>query len=70
MSKEMQIKYPKVKVRLSGTDGNAFAVMGAVSSALRRAKVGDEEISSFRREAMSGNYDELLQTCMRWVDVS
>lgn len=29
-----------------------------------------QEIDQFRKEATSGDYDHLLQTCMRWVDVS
>ena len=36
------IKHPEVVVQLSGEDGNAFAVMGAVSKALRAAGYGDE----------------------------
>lgn len=62
------VKYPHIKVQLTGNDGNAFAVMGRVSQALRRAKVSSEEIHAFTAEAMSGNYDDLLATCMRWVD--
>jgi hypothetical protein len=64
------VKYPKIKVRLTGKDGNAFAIMGNVMSALRRAKVPAEEVKRFGEEAMSGDYDNLLQTCMRWVTVS
>lgn len=63
-------KYEEIQVQLSGTDGNAFALMGKVSKALRRAKVPQEEISQFREEATSGDYDHLLRTCMEWVDVS
>ncbi len=63
-------KYPNIEVQLTGTDGNAFAIMGAVSKALRRAGVSDEEITAYREESMSGDYDNLLQTAMRWVDVS
>jgi len=64
------VKYPEIGVRLIGTDGNAFAVMGAVSTALKKAGVPNEEISKFRMECMSGDYDNLLQTCMKWVDVN
>lgn len=66
----MDIKYPNVKVRLTGTDGNAFMIIGNVQRALRQAKVPHEELELFREEAMSGDYDNVLQTCMRWVDVS
>ena len=47
----IKIRHPEVTVQLTGTDGNAFAVLGAVKNAL-------------------ADYDTLLQTCMRWVDVS
>ncbi len=63
-------KYPDIGVQLTGEDGNAFAIMGAVTKALSRAGVERDEIDQFRSEAMSGDYDHLLQTCMKWVDVS
>jgi len=66
----MNIKHPKVKVQLTGTDGNAFAVLGAVRKAMRRAGVPAAEIDQFTKEASSGDYNNLLATAMRWVDVS
>lgn len=65
----MEVKYPDVEVQLSGEDGNAFAILGTVSRALKRAGHGDA-VSEFMDEATAGDYDELLQTCMRWVVVS
>lgn len=62
-------KYPNVAVELSGQDGNAFAIVGRVQRALRRAGVPGSEIDEFRTEAMAGDYDHLLRTCMRWVEV-
>jgi hypothetical protein len=64
----MEIRFPDVEVELIGSDGNAFAVLGNVSKALRRAGHGDE-VSAFMAEATAGDYDHLLGTCMRWVDV-
>jgi len=66
----MSIKYGEITVELVGKDGNAFAIMGAVSKALRTAGVSKEEIDEFMGEAMSGDYDDLLQTCMNWVNVA
>lgn len=60
--------YPDVTVQLTGEDGNAFAVIGAVAKALRRAGHRDA-VAGFQTEAMSGDYDHLLQTAMRYVDV-
>ena len=64
----MTPKYPII-VKLSGTDGNAFAVLGRVAKALKQSGVGQEEIDLFYEEATSGNFSHLLQICMKWVDV-
>lgn len=64
-----EIRYPEVEVQLSGEDGNAFAIMGRVARALRRAGVPAEEIAEFQRECTAGDYNRLLQTCMAWVTV-
>ncbi len=64
------IKYPDISVKLTGTDGNAFSIIGAVRRALREAGVERDEIDTFRKEATSGDYDNVLATAMRWVDVS
>lgn len=66
----MDIRYPNIEVQLTGEDGNAFFIIARVSNALRRNKVSDAEIKEFRNEAMSGNYDHVLQTCMAWVDAA
>lgn len=63
-------KYPEVEVELVGQDGNAFAIMGRVSAALRRAGVPKDEIDQYQAESTSGDYDHLLQTAMRWVTTS
>jgi len=58
-----------IKVKLVGTDGNAFALMGRVSAALRKGGKG-ELVKDFQKEAMSGDYDNLLCVCMDYVEVS
>ena len=62
-------KYLNVKVKLVGKDGNAFAIMGRVAAALRKAKVAKEEIDAYTKQSMSGDYNNLLRTAMEWVDV-
>ena len=37
---------------------------------LIRAGVSDEEIAAFQADAMSGDYDHVIQTAMAWVDVT
>lgn len=59
----------KPTVVLLGEDGNAFAIMGRVIKALRRAGYTEEEITQYREEATSGDYNHLLQVTMKWVDV-
>jgi hypothetical protein len=65
----MTPKYPEVVAQLTGVDGNAFTIMGVVTKALRRGGVDKPERDAFLAEAMSGDYDHLLQTCMKWVEV-
>lgn len=70
MDTSNEIRYPEVEVPLVGQDGNAFMIIGSVTRALRKAGVSQEEITEFTDEAMSGDYDHLLQTVTRWVAVS
>ena len=63
-------KYPKVSVQLTGMDGNAHFILFRASKALKDAGVGEQEIQSFLAQATSGDYDNLLQTVMEWVEVS
>lgn len=58
----------KITVQLSGQDGNAFAILGRVKNAL--IKNGQkEDAEEFLKEATQGDYDHLLRTCMKYVDV-
>lgn len=63
------VKYPNIEVELIGQSGNAFAILGAVSKALRRGGVPKDEIDAFMAEATSGDYDHVLATVMDWVEV-
>lgn len=62
-----KVKRPKVK--LVGSDGNAFAVLGKCIQAARKAKWTQDQITGFRDEATSGDYDHLLGVCMKYFDV-
>ena len=57
-----------VEVKLVGEDGNAFAILGKVSNALRKADHVDLA-EEFMAEATSGNYDHLISTCCDYVEV-
>lgn len=66
----MNILFPEIKVKLTGTDGNAFAIIGKVNKALKLADVSKDDRDRFMAEAMSGDYDHVLQTCMNTVTVT
>lgn len=57
-----------VVVELVGEDGNAFAIIGRVSQALKKNGYADLA-KEFQKEAMSGDYDHLLRTAMEYVEV-
>jgi len=65
-----QPRYPEIEVELVGNSGNAMEIIGAVRRAMRRGGVPADQITAFSAEAMSGDYDNVLRTCMRWVEVS
>lgn len=62
-------KYPEIEVQLTGNDGNAFAIMGAIQKAMRRAEIPQHEIEQYLNQSMSGDYDNLLRVAMNWVTV-
>ena len=66
----MKIKYPNIHVQLVGEDGNAFSIIGRVRKALNRSGVSGDEVKEFAADAMSGDYDHVLQTCMKWVNTN
>jgi hypothetical protein len=61
---------PVCQVQLIGCDGNAFAIIATCTKAARRAGWTWQEIADFQGEALSGDYDHVLQTAMKWFDVS
>lgn len=63
-----EVKFPDVTVELVGRDGNAFAIMGAVAAALRKAGYADS-VEEYMKEAMDGDYDNLLRVTCQTVNV-
>jgi hypothetical protein len=63
-------RFPEVEVQLSEEDGNAFAILGRVRRALKAAGATQDDLDAFTAEATAGDYDNLLATCMRWVEVA
>lgn len=60
--------FPNVKVKITGQDGNAFAIIGAVVQEMRRQGISAVDIAGFLIEATSGDYMHLLGTVVRTVD--
>lgn len=66
----INVKEPKPKVTLIGQDGNAFFVIGNVIKHLRKSGLYNvDEIKEIQTEMMSGNYDKVLQTAMKYCEV-
>lgn len=57
------------KYSLVGVNGNAFSVMGYTAQALKREGLRDL-VDKMHEEAMSGDYDNLLAVCMRYIDMA
>lgn len=56
----------KVPCKLLGEDGNAFAIIGRVTRALRENGQADR-IADFQEEATSGDYENLIATAMKYT---
>jgi len=67
MAAEQEAKRPVLK--LVGTDGNAFAVLGAAHRAAVKAGWSKEQWESVKQEATAGDYNLLLGTMMKHFDV-
>jgi hypothetical protein len=58
------------KVKLSGTDGNVYGIIGRCAQAGKRAKYTTEQLRAFEHEAMhAASYDEALAACCKWFEV-
>jgi hypothetical protein len=53
---------------LTTVDGNALALVGAVARGLRAAGNDAEAISVFHAEALSGDYDHVVATCLAYTE--
>ncbi len=63
-------KFPDVRVKLVGQDGNVFAIIGRVCRALRQGGANDADVKAFTDEITAArSYDDALVVVMRWVDV-
>ena len=57
-----------IRLKLVGEDGNAFFILGKARRELARARRSDLW-EQFHKEATSGDYQNLLATCMKYFVV-
>lgn len=69
MQQQQIVLYPHIKVKLVGKDGNAFSILGAVGSALKKGGANAADVRKFYDEATAGDYNHLLAVVMRYVRV-
>jgi hypothetical protein len=63
-------KYPDLRVPLVGIDSNAFSLLGKATDCMRKYGIERDEIDQFRQQAMSGDFNNLLNTCMEWFTIT
>lgn len=63
-----EVKFPDVTVKLSGQDSNAFAILGAVATALRKSGHRDA-VDEYMKDATDGDYEHLLYVTCQTVNV-
>jgi len=56
------------RCKLVGTDGNVFAIIGAVSSALKKAKMPERAREFSNRAMSSDSYDAVLALLCEYVE--
>ena len=61
------VKKPVVK--LLGTDGNVFAIIGVCSKALKRAGQPEKAKEMSEKAVRAGSYHEAIGICMQYVEV-
>ena len=59
----------KPTVKLTGQNGNAFAVMGLVKNALKQAGADKEYIDKYLKESTVGDHSYLLAVSIKYVNV-
>lgn len=78
MSEENKVKYPECVVQLSGVNSNAVSIFRTVRKGIIKHLTEEKDWSredairegdAFQKEAISGDYDNVMATVFRWVNV-
>jgi len=59
----------KPELKLISQDGNVFFILGKAVREARKAGWDEEKVEAFKKDAMSGDYDHVLQLCMEHFEV-
>ena len=59
----------KPTVKLIGQDGNVFQIIGETVKAAKKAGWSMAKIEKFKRELMSGDYNNVLRVVQEYFDV-
>jgi hypothetical protein len=64
------VKFPHVRVQLTGTDGNTFSLLGKVTKEMKREKVPTADITALTNGVFEcKSYEETLSLLAKTVDV-
>ena len=66
---EGEMSNSKPRCKLSGTDGNVFAIIGKVKETLAKAGLKDQEEEFKSKAFKQHSYDDVLTLCCEYVDV-
>lgn len=68
--KMTEIKHPEITVKLIGTDGNVFNLIGLCIRAMKLADLDKVERDLFISEVLnSKSYEQALATMLEWFDI-
>ena len=59
----------KPKLKIVGTDGNVFAILGKAQRTAQKEGWNKTKIQEFLNEATSGDYNNALSTCGKYFQV-
>lgn len=69
MSEEQSERQKYGEITLAGVDGNAFTILAVCKKQMKQAGASGPEVDAFVKQAMSGDYDQLLHTVQEWFEV-
>ena len=69
VSKNESNSNSKPKLKLVGTDGNAFSIIAKLIDCLRHNGYSHKQLEEIRKEATSGDYNNVIATACKYCEV-